>query len=113
MKTGHPLKREELDKISKSFTITKHALERMNQRGLKPSEVISVLRNPYSSFLNTDGTVNVAKDKHHYLVFGKDRKDPNKWVIITYKEQSKNNVSFERKQFLAWMNVGYKPQSKN
>ena len=106
MKVGQPLKREELEQISKNYIITKHALQRMKERGLRPSEIPVILRSPYSSFVNTDGSINVAKDSNHYLVFGRDKKDSTKWVIITYKEQSKHNVSFERKQFLAFMGIG-------
>lgn len=106
MKVGQPLTKSELDQILKNYSITKHALQRMKERGLKPSEIPSILRNPYLSFANTDSSVNVAKDSNHYLVFGRDRKNPEKWVIITYKEKSKNNVSVERKQFLAFMGLG-------
>jgi hypothetical protein len=106
MKVGQPLTKLELDQISKDYSISKHALQRMKERGLNPSEIPSILRNPYSSFLNTDDSVNVAKDSNHYLVFAKDRKNPEKWILITYKEKSKNNVSFERKQFLALMGLG-------
>ena len=112
MKVGQPLKREELEQISKNYIITKHAFQRMKERGLKPSEIPVILRNPYSSFVNTDGSVNVAKDSNHYLVFAKDRKNPEGWVIITYKEQSKHNISFERKQFLAFLGVGRMGGSK-
>ena len=106
MKVGQPLTKSELEQISKNYTISKHALQRMKERGLKPSDIPSLLRNPYSSFLNTDNSVNVAKDSSHYLVFAKDRKNPEAWIIVTYKEKSKNNVSFERKQFLAFMGLG-------
>lgn len=102
---GQNLTHEDLKEISENFVITKHAQKRLQERGLHESEIKEIILSPYKAFFNTDYSINIAKDSSHYLVFVFSESS-KKFVLITYKEPSKNKVSIDRKQMLAFLKLG-------
>ena len=95
---GEILTREQLNEIANNYRLSKHAQERLAERG-KGVNVKKVLLNPLLAYFNTDGSINIAKDKFNYFVIVK--KSERKYLVVTYKEKSKNNITIFDKWNLA------------
>lgn len=101
---GENLTKDELKEIASNYKITLHAKIRMAERGISEQSVKQVILNPKVAYFNTDGSINVAKDKDHYFVVSYD-KSAKKYVIITYKEPSRNGKDIFDKQAMAIMGL--------
>lgn len=97
---GEILEKSELQEIANCYFVTPHAMKRLNERGLKKEDLTNIILNPLLAYFNTDGTINIAKDKDHYLVVDYNNYYKN-YVIITYKEPSLNGKNIFEKQQLA------------
>lgn len=97
---GENLTKEELNEIKNNFVIGKHAEKRLKERGLETAEIPNIISRPFLAYFNTDGTINIAKDEFHYLVFGYNNKKKN-YKLITYKEPSFKKISVIKKQMYA------------
>lgn len=97
---GENLTKSELQEIANCYFVTPHAMKRLKERGLKKEDVTNIIINPLLAYFNTDGTINIAKDKEYYLVVGYNNYYKN-YVIITYKEPSLNGKNIFEKQQLA------------
>lgn len=109
---GENLTAGELKEIADNFSITFHGESRRKERQLGKSEILEILKNPLLAYWNTDDTVNVAKDKFNYLVFGWNI-EKQKWDVITYKEKSHNDKDIFEKQKLARLGKDRQQKKKN
>ena len=108
---GENLTARELQEIADNFHITEHARARIKERLLDEKEIIEVLKKPLLAFWNTDYSVNVAKDKFNYLVFEWSIEE-EKWILLTYKEESHNGIDIFKKQSLAKLGKDRKTQKQ-
>lgn len=97
---GENLVQAELEEIASKYYITSHAKIRMLERGLNEEAIKKIILNPLVAYFNTDGTINIAQDKNYYLVVRYDSYYDN-YVVITYKEPSRNGKNIFEKQQLA------------
>lgn len=88
--------RNEILEIYEKAVFSNHAKERMIQRGAALQDIIA---SPLA-YVNTDGTINIQSrlKEHEYFVFAPV---DDKYLMITYKENSHNGISLERKYQLA------------
>lgn len=111
-----------LDMVRGKIYITKHALERMEQRGdlvvrdergVNWRELFKNIRNAISnsliSYVNIDEfgvkSINCCIDEYNYFVFGLS--NSGQWTMITYKEPSHNKINVFEKQKMAINGVVY------
>lgn len=94
---GELLSRKELKIISNNYVLTKHAQQRLLER-FPNINIKECIRNPILAYWNTDGTINIALDLFNYIVLSQKGL---KFVIITFKEKSKNNITIFQKRELA------------
>ncbi len=95
--SGELLTRKELKIISNNFILSKHARERLFER-FPNINIKECIRNPILAYWNTDGSINVAIDRFNYIVLVQKGL---KFLIITFKEKSLNNIDIYRKRELA------------
>ena len=88
--------RDEILEIYEKTTFSNHAKERMLERGAALQDVIA---SPLA-YGNTDGTINIQSrlKEQEYFVFAPV---DDGYLMITYKENSHNGVSLQRKYELA------------
>lgn len=102
---GENLTQEELSEIANNFYISKHAVERLRERGRV--NIRQLVLNPLVAYFNTDGSVNVAQDEYNYLVFSYDEFHKN-WKVVTWKEESWHGKTVFDKQQMARNGYGRK-----
>ena len=104
-KSGMLVEEEVLKRIARNFRLSEHARMRLNERG---SDVVvsEIVLHPFLAYYNTDGTMNIAKDRYNYLVVAE--KEDGTFVVITYKEKSYNNNDILYKRQLALRGYGRK-----
>lgn len=107
---GENLTSLELQEIADNYIVSKHARKRLKERHLEETEVKNIVLNPYLAYFNTDESINILKDEFFYLVFGYD-KNLKKFILITYKEPSKSNISAVKKQMFAKLGLGRIPKT--
>ena len=95
---GEELTSEERQEIADNFCITKHAVERLRDRGY--IDIRALLKDPLVAYFNTDGSINVAQDEWNYLVFVWDE-EGKIFKLITWKEESWYGKSVFDKQRMA------------
>ena len=92
---------KELQQIADNFIITAHAKKRIKER-LQTTDTETIkelIIKPHLAWRNTDNTINLAINSTQYFVIKKDYK---KYVIITFKEHSKNNITTDTKFAMAF-----------
>lgn len=82
---GEELTPAELQEIADNFYISKHAKERLRERGYV--NIRDLVLNPLVAYFNTDGSINVAQDEYNYLVFVWSERHQN-FTLVTWKEES-------------------------
>lgn len=93
---GEELTKEELKELSENFHISKHAAERLRERG--KIDIKNLVLHPLVAYFNTDGSINVAQDQFNYLVFVWDQSH-NNFNLVTWKEMSWfGNTVFDKQQ---------------
>ena len=97
MNRGELVSKNELKLIATHFIISRHAKERISQRS-QNLNVKSIIENPILAYYNTDGSINIAKDRWKYLVIVKDK---DNYIIVTYKDKSYNGIDIFEKRKLA------------
>lgn len=102
------LTHEEVLLIYENTSFSNHARDRMVEREAVLQDIIS---SPLA-YINTDGTINIqnrVKPKE-YFVFAKTDRG---FIVITYKEQSKNGISLRKKYQLALKGYERKEEKTN
>lgn len=107
LKNGELLTKNELYEILNNFYVTRHARKRIYERGIDIKTLKRVIMNPYIAYYNTDGTINIAKDRYNYFVVDWEKERQN-FKIITYKEKSKNNIDILEKFNFARLGIDRK-----
>lgn len=109
------LTQDELNEIANNLILTKHAKERIKERlGNKTEEDIkNIITYPFYAWNNTDNTKNIAIDNEKYFVITQDTKDKSKYILITVKGKSKNDVSITTKFKMAFFGKRPKKRNKN
>lgn len=116
--SGELLNQNEINEILGNYRISKHAIERLNERSnilvenYRGVDFIStkinirndICNNLYLAYFNKDGSVNIAIDKFNYYVF--KLLDNGCWLLQTFKEKSWNNITIDDKRKLAQKGVG-------
>lgn len=97
---GERLTNAELQEIATNYCLTNHAKDRIKKRGISKNQIKDIILNPLIAYFNTDYSINIAKDQHHYFVIVYN-KNQNKYVIVTYKEPSSNGKTISEKQEMA------------
>lgn len=92
--------------IANNYVLTKHSIQRIKERGVFSKSIIQdSIINSKLAYYNTDNSINVQmNDTDNYYVF---KKDKDKYVMITYKGASLNNVSLADKFELAKKGIKY------
>lgn len=101
---------QELKQIAHNLTLTEHAKQRAKERlGTDDMQTIQnyITHSPYA-WNNTDGTKCIAINNSKYFVIDENQKHKNKYILITIKEESKNNVTVSNKMIMAFF--GKKPK---
>ena len=115
---GKEVSQETIDDIKTYFTITKHAIGRLEERtkmvvrfeggAINYNETVKNIKYKINhrilAYYNTDGTINIAINKYNYFVFSKNEEN-NHWVLVTFKEKSYNENDIFYKRRLA--EIGY------
>ncbi len=104
---GEELTPAERQEIANNFHISKHAAERLRDRG--NVDIKALLKDPLVAYFNTDGSINVAQDEWNYLVFVWDDYHKN-FNLITWKEESWYGKSVFDKQRMAQAGYGRKEE---
>lgn len=86
-KHGQKVDEFTLNRIADNYVVSYHASTRINQRN-KNLNIKELIRNPFLAYYNTDGSINIAKDRYNYLVVVRRETD---FLIVTYKEHSYNS----------------------
>lgn len=94
---GELLTKKELKIISNNFVLSRHAKERLFER-FPNINIKECIRNSILAYWNTDGTINIALDMFNYIVLVQKEL---KFLIITFKEKSLNNIDIFTKRKLA------------
>lgn len=105
---GRTLSERDINAITENFEVSKHCIQRMNERGfftegvpqkdVKSSVKASVINNVLA-FWNEDGTASIATDAHHYFVVQFVYTPVKRYVFLTYNEASSNGYNvFEKKR---------------
>lgn len=102
---GEELTKEEREEIANNFFISRHAIERLRERG--KVDIRQLVLDPLVAYFNTDGSVNVAQDEYNYLVFSYDDFHKN-WKVVTWKEESWHGKTVFDKQRMAMNGYGRK-----
>lgn len=102
---GENLTREELREIANNFHISFHCRQRLEEKG--HVDVKQLILNPMVAYFNTDGSVNIASDRWHYLVAAYSE-DYGNWNIITWKNNSWYDQDVYDKQNLAKRGIARK-----
>lgn len=97
---GEILTKTELQEIATNYCLTYHAKDRMKERGIAENQIKDIILNPLIAYFNTDYSINIAQDQHHYFVIIYNE-NQNKYVIVTYKEPSYNGKSIFEKHEMA------------
>lgn len=98
---------QDLDTIANNLVFTHHAKARTLER-FKTNNVSIVkesIKKPFLAWKNTDGTINIALNDNEYFVI---KQDLDKFVVITFKEKSKNEITTSKKFYLAFSGYKYK-----
>ena len=98
---GQKLEKWELEEIANNFSLSYHARQRLEERG-KEIDVKNLILNSCLAYYNTDGTINIAKDKYFYLVVAIKT---DGYTVVTYKEKSHNGITIFEKRALALRGV--------
>ena len=103
------LTREEILKISNNLIFTNHARKRIEERlgNFTEAQIVEKIKKASIGWNNVDGTINIAIDETFYILF---REDNRKYVIITIKGKSDNDVPISRKIYLALQRKPFKTQ---
>jgi hypothetical protein len=88
------LSKAEIKEIYGQLEITNHARKRMIERG---ADITDFLKSNFA-YVNVDGSINVAVNDYEYIVVVKK---PDCYLIITYKEPSKNGITIGQKYMIA------------
>lgn len=94
---GELLLPEELEEISKNFRTSYSVEVQLRQRELD-IDFKELLKKPFIAYYNTDGSINIALDDYEYFVVVKS---DDGFVIITFKERSRNGFTVTDKRNLA------------
>lgn len=94
---GELLLPSELEKISKNFRISYHVEKQLEERGLNLN-LAEVFKEPFMAYYNTDGSINIALDNYEYFVVVKSG---DEFVVITFKEKSRNGFTVTDKRNFA------------
>lgn len=107
---GEELNKKELQEIYSKLVLTNHAKEMIDNRKVDNEKIDlkKLFEKPYIAYFNTDGSVNVALNDYNYLVVAKSRREKDKWVAITWKEQSWYDKTVLDKQQLAKLGIDRK-----
>ncbi len=100
-KYGDMLSEEELDNISNHIELSFHASKRIEERGKnlgRKLDYISEIKKSSFAYLNNDGTYNVGLNgtKCYFVI----KPTKNSFFVITFKEESNNKISLQRKREL-------------
>lgn len=95
------MEKRELEKILQNLILSNHAKKRIKERLdiTDIDEVKNLITEPYFIWNNTDNTINIAIDEYRYFVIKKTT--DNFYVIITFKEKSKNKINVKVKFSMA------------
>ena len=94
---GELLLPSELEKISKNFRISYHVEKQLEERGLNLN-LAEIFKKPFMAYYNTDGSINIALDNYEYFVVVKSG---DEFVVITFKEKSRNGFTVTDKRNFA------------
>lgn len=115
---GHTLTDNDIDAIVNNFTISRHAAQRMVERGLfdtVPKDIHNQVRRYISNnclaFWNEDGTANIAVDIDHYFVIQYSY-TKNSYVVLTYNTTSENGYNIFDKREMASAGLSKKLDNK-
>ena len=92
---------KEIQQIANNFIITNHASKRIKERLeiFDNEKIKELILKPHLAWRNTDNTINLAINSTQYFVIKKDYKN---YIIITFKEYSKNNITTDTKFAMAF-----------
>lgn len=124
MHAGDEVKIDEVIELLRDCYITKHAIQRMTQRGdLVVYNVDNhkinwrdtfinikfAIRNSLVSYVNIDidgnKSINCCIDEYNYFVFAPSQ--DGGWCMVTYKEPSHNKINVFEKQKMAMNGFAY------
>lgn len=111
---GELLTPTELMLLQGNYILGYHSEQRLLQRSdfvcynkegkidycLTMSNISKAIKNNVLAYYNTDGSINVAINRWEYFVFVWDNK-MRKYVMVTFKEKSHNNIDIFKKRELA------------
>lgn len=123
LKVGEEVSPQEIIDILRKCYLTKHALQRMEERGewvvrgedgrINFKELFirlkETIKNSLICYVNIDDkgnkSINVCIDEYNYFVFAP--KEDGQWCMITFKEPSHNKINVFEKQKMARDGVVY------
>lgn len=105
------IQQDELNTIAGTIELTTHAKDRLKERfNITDIEILKkMIKQPYKAWNNTDGTISIAFSNEYYIVV---QPKPNKYVVITAKEPSKNGISVDSKYDMALKGKKWKKGDK-
>lgn len=98
---GQVLTRAELKEIRENLQFSRHAIERLAQRGSTKENVFKTLENPFLAYFNTDYSINISPNNNQCYVIAKTKY--NKYIVVTYKEDT--HCKMTKKQMLAVIGI--------